>query len=81
MILAEVVQRPGPELVEIRVNYRPVRVPEEVTGARIKEVAHLSADFELYGIRGDEETFIANDQVVHVHPGQEFVATPGLEPA
>lgn len=83
MTLSEMVHGhdPKPELVEIKVNYRLVRVPERVTGTRIKEAAGLNPTFELYKVVGDEETLIDDDEEIHVHQGEEFVATPGLEPA
>jgi len=67
--------------VEIEVNYRRVRVPERVTGAAIKEAAHIDQTFDLYRIEGNDEIPIGNDEEIEVHQGTKSVATPGLEPA
>jgi len=68
-------------LVDIQVNYRRVEVAEEISGAGIKAAAHINATFDLYKINGEDETFIADDLVLKVRDGEEFVATPCLEPA
>ncbi|MGO8862264.1 MAG: hypothetical protein ACLQRH_16070 [Acidimicrobiales bacterium] len=67
--------------VEIEVNYRRVRVPERVTGAAIKEAAHIDLTFDLYRIEGGDEIPVGNDEEIKVHHDAKFVATPGLEPA
>jgi hypothetical protein len=74
-------RRDDPEHVEIKVNNHTVKVPEEVTGAQIKELAHQDPALELFQIRGDDEILIENHELIHVHRGEEFVACPGLEPA
>jgi hypothetical protein len=67
--------------VEIRVNYRGVHVPQDVTGSRIIAAAGLPADFRLFRIDGHNEISIAGDELVHVHEHERFVACPTLDPA
>lgn len=67
--------------IEILVNYRRISVPHEVTGREIKTAAHLPADFHLFRVDGQDETPIGDDQRIHVHHGERFVACPTLDPA
>jgi len=70
-----------PKLVAISVNNKVVEVPEETTGAGIKNAAGIPPNFQLFEIRGHEEHEIGNDQQIRVHEGERFVATPPIEPA
>jgi len=67
--------------VEILVNKRPVAVPARTTGAAIKATAGVPADDELFRIEGHHEIKVGDDQVIEVHDGERFVATPPIEPA
>jgi hypothetical protein len=67
--------------IEIVVNYRRISVPHEVTGSEIKSAAHLPADFRLFRVDGQDETPIGDDERIHVHDGERFVACPTLDPA
>jgi Multiubiquitin len=67
--------------VEILVNKRPVTVPARTTGAAIKAAADVPADDELFRVVGDHEVKVGDDQVIEVHDGERFVATPPIEPA
>jgi hypothetical protein len=67
--------------VEILVNKRPVRVPSPTTGKAIKAEARVPDDDQLFRVEGDREIPVADDQVVEVHDGARFVATPPIEPA
>ena len=67
--------------VEILVNKRPVLVPARTTGAVIKEKAEVPADDQLFRVERDREIPVADDQVIEVRDGEQFVATPPIEPA
>jgi hypothetical protein len=67
--------------VEIVVNNKVVLVPKETTGAEIKELAGLPADFQLFLIKGDEETEIENDEQIKVHKKMRFSGTSTLDPS
>jgi hypothetical protein len=67
--------------VEIVVNKERVIVPREVTGKEIKAAARVDPAFNLYGIQGDHEDPVADDQRITVHEGERFIATPKLDPS
>ena len=67
--------------VEILVNKRPVTVPARTTGSVIKDKAGVPADDELFRIEGDREIKVGDDELIEVHQGERFVATPPIEPA
>ena len=69
------------DTVEIEVNNKPVVVPKKTTGAEIKKVADVPADFQLFRIAGTTEHPVADDDEITVHKGQRFVATPTLDPS
>ena len=71
----------GDKTVEITVNNREVTVPKETTGAEIKQLAGVDADFQLFEIRGDEEIEIGNEQPVKVHAHERFTAASTLDPS
>lgn len=67
--------------VEITVNNKPVTVPRHTTGAEIKKLAGVPADFQLFVVRGDHEDEIADDEKVTVRPKQRFIASSTLDPS
>ena len=78
----EAARAPKPEHgVEITVNNQPVTVPKHTTGAQIKELAGIPADFQLFVVRGDHEDEITNDENVTVHAKQRFIASSTLDPS
>jgi len=48
----------------------------ELTGAQIKTLAGIPADYELYEVKGDQTVPIGNDQVVRIHNDIHFRAIP-----
>src|SRR4051794_21268841 len=67
--------------VEILVNTKPVQVSSEVTGAEIKAAAKVPADFRLFRVEGHQEIPVGNDELLHVHQHEKFIASPTLDPA
>ena len=67
--------------IEILVNTKPVDVPSEVTGAEIKSAAKVPADFKLFRVEGHREVPVADEERLHVHHHEKFVASPTLDPA
>lgn len=72
--------KPG-RTVEVLVNTKPVPVPSEVTGAEIKAAAKVPADFRLFQVKGHHEVPVGNDELLHVHRHEKFIASPTLDPA
>jgi hypothetical protein len=67
--------------VEILVNTKPVQVASEVTGAEIKAAAKVPADFKLFRVKGHKEIPVGDDERLHVHHHEKFIASPTLDPA
>lgn len=67
--------------IEILVNTKPVDVPSEVTGAEIKAAAKVPADFKLFRVEGHREVPVGDEEEIHVHHHEKFVASPTLDPA
>jgi len=67
--------------VEILVNTKPVCVSSEVTGAEIKSAAKVPADFKLFRVDGHREVPVGDEEQLHVHHHEKFVASPTLDPA
>jgi hypothetical protein len=67
--------------IKILVNTKPVDVPSEVTGAEIKAAAKVPADFKLFRVEGHRELPVGDDEQLHVHHHEKFVASPTLDPA
>jgi hypothetical protein len=67
--------------VEILVNTKPFDVPSEVTGAEIKAAAKVPADFKLFRVEGHREVPVGDEEQLHVHHHEKFVASPTLDPA
>ena len=65
--------------VTIRVNSKPIEVAAKTTGAEIKQKADVPEDFVLYERKGTHLDEVKNDQHIHVHPDEEFVAVSGQD--
>ena len=71
-------------VIEIKLNNKPVSLPDErgrdeATGAEIKAAAihqgvNIQADFALFRKQGSKLIPVGDDEVVHLHPQQEFRA-------
>ncbi len=48
----------------------------ELTGAQIKSLAKVPADYELFQVNGDQTVPVGNEQVVHIHNNMHFRAIP-----
>jgi hypothetical protein len=48
----------------------------ELTGAQIKDLAAVPADYELFEVQGDHTVPIGNDQKVQIHEKLHFRAIP-----
>lgn len=48
----------------------------EMTGAQIKALATVPADYELFEVRGEQTVPVGNDQIVHIHEKMHFRAIP-----
>jgi multiubiquitin len=61
----------------IFVNNQPFKTDKrELTGAQIKALAGVPADYELFEVQGDKTVSIGNNQEVHIHEGMHFRAIP-----
>ena len=62
----------------ILVNNQPFETSaHQLTGAEIKSLAGVPADYELFEVHGGSNPVpVPNDQVVHIHEKQEFRAIP-----
>jgi hypothetical protein len=49
---------------------------EKMTGAQIKTLAGVPADYELFEVQGDHTVAVGNEQVVQLHPKLHFRAIP-----
>jgi hypothetical protein len=47
-----------------------------LTGAAIKALAQVPADYELFEVKGDQTIPVGNDQEVHIHEKMHFRAIP-----
>lgn len=67
-------RRPG---ITFFVNNIEVTTHERrLTGLKIKALAGLPADYELFLVRGAESIPVANDEVVEIHEHAHFRAIP-----
>jgi hypothetical protein len=67
----------GKKEITFFVNNEPVKTTEhELTGAAIKQLAHVPADYQLFEVQGKESVPIGNDQKVHIHEKLHFRAIP-----
>ena len=48
----------------------------ELTGAQIKDLANIPANYELFKVEGNTSVAVGNDQVVHIHEKEHFRAIP-----
>lgn len=63
--------------ITVTVNGSPVVLTERtVTGATLKAMAGVPADYELYEVHGASTKAVADTDTVHVHQGSEFRAIP-----
>jgi Multiubiquitin len=69
------------EHVEILVNNQPTTVPKHTTGAAIKSLAGVPADFQLFRVTGATEHPVGDDERITVHEGERFIASPTLDPS
>lgn len=61
----------------IFVNNQPFKTTaRELSGADIKALAGVPADYELFQINGNETSPVADGQKVHIHENQHFRAIP-----
>jgi hypothetical protein len=73
---------PKAKTITIEVNNNPYAVTKrEMTGAEIKALAGVPADFQLYLLHGDSQRLdpIADDQVVKLHENERFRAVSGQD--
>lgn len=63
--------------IEIVVNSQHFNSPsKELTGLKIKQLAGIPTDYELFVVHGNTTVPVGNDEVVHIHTGSEFRAIP-----
>lgn len=61
----------------IFVNNQPFTTHEHrLTGAQIKYLAHVPADYELFEIKGDQTVPVGDGQEVEIHERLHFRAIP-----
>ncbi len=59
------------------VNNKPIETTEdELSGAAIKQLAGVPADYQLFEIRGQETVPVGDNQTVKIHPNLKFRAIP-----
>lgn len=67
----------GKHKFTIFVNNRKFETEKsELTGAEIKTLAGVPADYELFEVKGDKTEPIGPEQVVHIKDGLHFRAIP-----
>ncbi len=63
--------------ITIFVNNQPVKTSEEqLTGARIKSLAGIPSEYELFRVEGDKSFPVGNDEEVRLHEDEHFRAIP-----
>lgn len=61
----------------IFVNNQPFTTHEHrLTGAQIKNLSHVPADYELFEIKGDQTVPVGDSQEVEIHEHLHFRAIP-----
>jgi len=61
----------------IFVNNQAFKTPEHTrTGAQIKSLAGVPADYELFEVEGANSKSVGDSQEVHIHENQHFRAIP-----
>jgi hypothetical protein len=48
----------------------------QLTGGRIKSLAGVPSDYELFEVKGDQTVPVGNEQIVHIHNNIHFRAIP-----
>lgn len=67
----------GKPEIRIYVNNQPFKTEEhELTGAQIKALAGIPANYELFRIEGQQSLPINNDERVRLHEDEHFRAIP-----
>jgi hypothetical protein len=67
----------GKHTITFFVNNKPIETTEvELSGAAIKQLAGVPADYQLFEIRGQETVPVGDNQVVKIHPELKFRAIP-----
>jgi len=49
---------------------------DELTGAQIKTLAGVPADYELFQVKGEQTVPVGNEQRIHLHNNEHFRAIP-----
>ncbi len=63
--------------ITIYVNNQPFRTTEhELTGAQIKALAGIPAEYELFRVEGQNSVPVGNDERVRLHENEHFRAIP-----
>jgi hypothetical protein len=63
--------------ITIYVNNQPFKTAErELTGARIKALASIPPEYELFRVEGQQSIPVGNDERVHLHENEHFRAIP-----
>jgi hypothetical protein len=63
--------------ITIYVNNAPFRTSDrELTGAQIKTLAGIPAEYELFRVEGQNTFPVGNDEPVRVHENEHFRAIP-----
>lgn len=63
--------------IKIFVNNEPLETEQnELTGAQIKSLANIPADYELFEVQGSHTIPVGNDQKVKLHENMHFRAIP-----
>lgn len=59
------------------VNNKPIETTQdELSGAAIKQLAEVPADYQLFEIRGQESVPVGDSQLVKIHQDLKFRAIP-----
>jgi hypothetical protein len=59
------------------VNNEPVKTTKhDLTGAEIKQLAKVPADYQLFEVQGKESVAVGDNQTVHIHDKLHFRAIP-----
>jgi hypothetical protein len=68
---------PADPTFTIFVNNKPFTTHDhELTGAQIKALATVPADYELFEVKGDQTIAVGNEQKVQIHEKLHFRAIP-----
>jgi hypothetical protein len=63
--------------ITIYVNNQPVKTAEnELTGAKIKSLAGIPPEYELFRVEGEKSVPVGSDERVDLHDDEHFRAIP-----